>query len=378
MSVSGVHDTVVVGAGLMGAASAAALTRRGRSVLVLEQFAPGHAYGSSHGSSRIVRRAYADATYTRLAGRAFELWRELELSCDAIILRMLGALDFGPGRAVPMVAANLAASGVAHQVLPAAEAEQRWPGMRFAGDVLFHAQGGTMDPARAIEVFLASAVAGGADVRHSTGVRRIAIHDDHARLELSDDSSVRCAQVVIAAGAWVSSLVGDLAPLPPLHVSEQQVFHFPRLDPSAPPWPSVIHKDADEVYHLAGGRDGGHGDDRKVGYHDHGLTTTALGRPGAIDPVLRAAITEYVARWLPGLDPAPRAEATCLYTRTPSENFVLDRVGPLVVCSPCSGHGAKFAPLIGELVADVVAGADAPERFRFAAHDQAVDAHVSL
>ena len=86
-------------------------------------------------------------------------------------------------------------------------------------------------------------------------------------------------------------------------------------------------------------------------------------------PGARQRVVEYVRRWLPGLEPTPRGETTCLYTSTPSEDFIIDRVGPLVVCSPCSGHGAKFAPLIGELVAGLVTGsAGVPDRFRLAAH----------
>ena len=132
---------------------------------------------------------------------------------------------------------------------------------------------------------------------------------------------------------------------------------------------------------LGGGRDGGPGDDRKVAEHDGGVPTTAAA-PHAVDPSSRQRVVDYVQRWLPGLDPAPRNEATCLYTETPSEDFVLDRVGDLVVCSPCSGHGAKFAPLIGELVADLVTGAGAaggvPDRFRLAWHARAHAASVSL
>jgi len=85
-------------------------------------------------------------------------------------------------------------------------------------------------------------------------------------------------------------------------------------------------------------------------------------------------MVDYVRRWLPGLDPRPRSEATCLYTTTSTEDFVLDRVGSLVICSPCSGHGAKFAPLIGELAADLVTSpgsAEIPERFRLASHASA-------
>ncbi len=357
---------VVVGAGLAGAASAWALARRDVPVVVLEQFARGHTHGSSHGSARIVRRAYGDGLYTRLTGRAFELWQDVEAASGASILRMLGGLDFGPRRNVPRVADHLRAAGVPHEVLPAGEAAARWPGLLFDGDVVYHSQAGTMDADRAVEALLSLAGARGAEIRPETAA--VAVAGD--RVQLADGSSLATRCVVVAAGGWVGPLLAGLVDLPPLRVTQQQVFHFPRRDVSAPPWPSVIHEAAAEsVYHLAGGRDGGPGDDRKIGIHTGGRETTAAGRDGVVDPAARTAVVEYVQRWLPGLDPTPSSEITCLYTDTPSEDFVLDRVDGLVVCSPCSGHGAKFAPLIGELVAGLVVGdGDVPERFRLARH----------
>src|SRR5579875_2794151 len=118
-------DVVVIGAGLAGAGAAWSLSRRGRSVLLLEQFDPGHVRGSSHGSARIVRRVYGDALYVSLSGKAFELWREVELASGQRLLRILGGLDFGPQRRVPAVAQILAELGVDHEVLPAPEAERR-------------------------------------------------------------------------------------------------------------------------------------------------------------------------------------------------------------------------------------------------------------
>jgi sarcosine oxidase len=370
-------DVVIVGAGLSGAAAAWALSRRGRSVVLLEQFEPGHARGSSHGSARIVRRAYGDGLYVTLTGRAFELWRELEISSGSTLLRMLGGLDFGPGRDVPGIASLLAEARVPHEVLPAVEAERRWPGMLFEGDVLFHPQAGTVDAAAAVSTFVSLAASLGADVRYSTPAVSVS---SAGVVELSDGSSLTAACVVAAAGAWVEPLLGPVVPLPSLRVTQQQIFHFPRADPTAPPWPSAIHEStARAVYHLAGGRDGGAGDDRKIGEHDGGTATTAAARSGTVDPASRERVVSYVRRWLPGLSPEPRSEASCLYTETPSEDFVLDRVGPVVVCSPCSGHGAKFAPVIGELVADLVcASGDVPGRFRLASHASGRAGSVSL
>ena len=372
-------DVVIIGAGLSGAATAWATAAPGRSVLVLEQFVTAHAHGSSHGSARIVRRAYGDELYTRLTGQAFELWSELERLSGATVLRMLGGLDFGPHRDVAAVARHLAAAGVAHEVLDAAEAQRRWPGMRFDGEVVYHGQAGTMDPEVAVAAFLSLAGARGAQVMSQTAATSVRVVGDRAVVSLADGSQISASTAVIAAGAWVGPLVGSLVALPRLRVTQQQVFHFPRLDTTATPWPSVIHEDARPIYHLAGGRDGGPGDDRKIGEHDGGNETTAATRDGQVQPDSRARVVEYVKRWLPGLDPTPRGEATCLYTQTPTEDFILDRVGPLVVCSPCSGHGAKFAPLIGLLAGGLVDGTgEVPGRFRLAGHVAGRTGSVSL
>ena len=370
-------DVVIVGAGLMGAAAAWALTRRGVGVLAIDQFEPGHVKGSSHGTARIVRRAYADRLYVELAGRAFELWDTIEAASRTPLIRLTGGLDFGPNRALDVIAAHLSAANMPVELLSAGEAETRWPGMVFDGDVLFHPQAGTLDADAAIATLLVLASVSGAEVRHGCRVVSLEPTPDGATLVLEDGAPIRARHVVVAAGAWVRELVGGLVTLPPIHVTQQQVFHFPRLAPEQPPWPSTIHEDATAIYHLAGG---GAADDRKLGEHvTRGVPTTADTRSFVVDSDARARAVDYVRRWLPGLSPEPRDEATCLYTTTPSEDFILDNAGPLIVCSPCSGHGAKFAPLIGELVASLVLGNDSvPARFSLAAHLAGQAGSVSL
>ncbi|MFD5316437.1 FAD-dependent oxidoreductase [Streptomyces sp. NPDC127098] len=362
-------DVAIVGAGLMGSAAAWAATRRGRSVALLERFAIGHDHGSSHGSARIVRRAYADPLYVRLTGRAMELWRELEQDADARLLRITGGVDHGPGGEPGAVAAALAACGVAHETLPAAEAERRWPGLRFEGQVVHQPDAGTVDAAAAVAAFVDLAGRRGADVRAETPVDRIVVEgEDRARIETAA-GPLTARRVVVAAGAWTAGLLGELLPLPPLTVTQEQVFHFPRREAASADWPVVIHDGELSVYSLAGGRDGGPGNGRKIAEHHGGRATTADTRDGLVDPAARARIVDYVRRWLPGLEPEPFNEATCLYTSTPNEDFLLDRVGPLVVCSPCSGHGAKFAPLIGELATDLADDRPSPDhRFTLEAH----------
>ncbi|WP_246204522.1 FAD-dependent oxidoreductase [Streptomyces tailanensis] len=362
-------DVAVVGAGLMGAATAWAATRRGLSVAVLERFDAGHDKGSSHGSARIVRRGYREPMYVRMTGQAMELWRELEADSSRELLRIVGGIDHGRGRDPEGIAATLAAAGVPHELLPSEEAARRWPGLRFDGPVLFHPEAGTVDAGGAVAAFLARAGGRGAEMRERTAVRRITPLGENAVQLDTGQGTITARRAVIAAGAWVADLLGDLVPLPELTVTQQQVFHFPRRDPTAPPWPVVVHKDALSTYSLPGGRDGGPLDGRKIAEHDAGGPTSADTRDGRVDPAARERITAYVRQWLPGLVPEPFNEATCLYTSTPNEDFVLDRRGPLVVCSPCSGHGAKFAPLIGEMAVDLVLDRPAPEpRFTLAAH----------
>lgn len=372
-------SVVIIGAGLMGAACAWSLARRGIPVVVLEQFGIGHLQGSSHGSSRIVRRAYSDPLYVRLTGEAFELWRSLEMSTGARLLRMMGGLDFGPRRDVAEVAANLSAAGVAHEVLSAAAAQARWPGMRFDSDSVFHPEAGTLDADAAVRTMLAEAVRLGAIVHQETAATALRLENGGVRVECSGGPSFTSRCAVAATGAWVGPLLDGVIDLPPLRVTQQQVFHFPRVDPRQPPWPTVIHAGRWAVYHLPGGRDGGPRESRKLGVHDGGSPATATGRDGIVSAVSRTRAVEYVRQWLPGLDPEPHSETTCLYTETASQNFLIDRVGPVVVCSPCSGHGAKFAPLVGEYVADLVTGAgQVPERFLLRTHALGRAGSVSL
>ena len=365
-------DVVVIGAGLMGAMTAMAASGRGQRVLIVERYAPGHPLGSSHGSARIIRRAYPDDFYVRLTGRAFELWTDLERRSGSNLLRMTGGLDHGPARDIGGMGRRLAAASADFELLDTPTAEIRWPGMRFEGDVLFHPQAGTVDCDLAVAAALSVARTTGAVLAHHTAVESIRVEGDTALVDTSR-GTVRACTVVLAAGAWMEELAAVVqgAPfrLPPLRVSQQQVFHFARHN-GVPEWPTSLHKGELSTYSLPGGRDGGPGGARKVAEHDAPASdTTVSDRSGAIDPARRSRIVDYVKFWMPGLVPEPFAEATCLYTSTENQDFLLDRVGPFVLCSPCSGHGAKFAPLIGEMTAELVVGNGSPEpRFTLTAH----------
>jgi monomeric sarcosine oxidase len=369
-------DLIVVGAGLAGSAAAWAASARGMSVVVLEAFGPGHRRGSSHGSARIFRRAYPDPLYVRLTGRAEPLWRQLEAESGATLLQLTGGLDFGALRDPVTLHEVLTSCGVPADLLTPAEAAQRWPGISFdspaaaPGPVMFHADAGVLDPDRAIAAMLGLAASRGADVRFDTPVTHLAATPScDGALVHTDSGTFTAPAVVVAAGAWLAPLLGGLVSLPPLRVTQEQACHLaPRA--AGAPWPVFIYRGAARhFYGLPAGRDGEVPGAVKLGEHHGGAVTTAAGRDGVVDAAGRDRAIAFAASRLPGLAPEPVGEITCLYTTTVSEDFILDRRGPFVVASPCSGHGAKFAPLLGEIIADLAAGKPAPDpRFTLAAH----------
>ena len=356
---------------MVGLAAAWALTRRGVQVRVLEGRRLSHRAGSSHGSSRIFRRGYPQQDYVALTGRAQELWSELGAEVGRPLLHRTGGIDHGRGRQLGRLKNMFDRQGVPHELMSAAAAEQRWPGMRFTTDVLFHPEAGVINADVTVQSLAAAARARGAEVEEQVEVEDVRQVGSQVDVTTAG-GRIRARRVVVAAGAWVAEILpSEIASRFPEHtVTQQQVFHLPRRDVSQD-WPVLIHRagDApdDEIYALPSGSDGGDAPAVKIGEHERGAPTTARTRDFVVDAAARQRMTDYVQRWLPGLVPEVAAETTCLYTTTADRDFVLDRVGGVVVASPCSGHGAKFTPVLGELLADL-ALTDTPTSPRFALH----------
>jgi glycine/D-amino acid oxidase-like deaminating enzyme len=183
------------------------------------------------------------------------------------------------------------------------------------------------------------------------------------------DRSWQAPVVVVAAGAWLAPLLGGQVPLPPLVVTQQEAFQFAPTAPDVTA-PVFIYYGETVMYGLPAGRDGQVPGAIKMGKHDLTTVTTGDDRDGIVSPAIREEVRAFVREKLEFLDPDPVGEVTCLYTSTATEDFILDRRGPFVICSPCSGHGAKFAPLTGEIVADLACGGPtADPRFTLAAHE---------
>jgi sarcosine oxidase len=359
-------DVVIIGGGAMGSAAAWQLARRGADVILLEQFEPGHTRGGSHGSSRIVRLAYTDPFYVELAATAMARWDELENEAGERLLVETGVVDHGDRPTVQALAAAMDAVGHPAEWLSPREAGRRWPGLAFDGDVLHQRRGGRVHADRAVAALQRLAAGHGAEIRH--GVRVESISPVRSGVDVRTPSGTLSAnQVVVAAGAWAANLLAGAVALPELTVSLEQPVHFQPFDPSVP-WPSFIHHQADAATRAGLSPRGAYGlaspDGVKVGFHGVG---PVIAPDGGRDPDLAAVaeIQDYVRRWVPGADPDTAEPAPCLYDMTETSDFVIDRVDDIAVAAGFSGHGFKFTPEIGRIVADLMLdGSPPPERFR--------------
>lgn len=366
---------VVIGAGLAGAATAWQLASRGHQVTVLERDRPAGMRGSSHGSARILRYAYPDPFYVRLMRDARVLWDRLERTTGARLVTPTGSVDSGLVRRPVELAHVLERVGIDHELMSARAAADRWPEMSFDSDVLFHPAAGVVDAEVAVRTMLDLAVAHGAVVHEGWTAASLQRAGASFRVTSDDGRRVDGDSVVVGAGGWLPELLAALPlpraaldRIPPLRVRQEQVFHFPYSDgPPARPVPTSIHMDERmQVYALPGGRDV-EGRGHKVAEFDGGrVIPSAAHQDGRVDPANRARVVDWVRRNLPGVEPVPYAESTCLFTSTPTEDFVIDRMEGITIVSPCSGHGAKFAPLIGSLAADAATGERVEPRFAFA------------
>jgi sarcosine oxidase len=346
-----VVDVVVVGAGLAGAATAWQLARRGREVVVLDRFERGHARGSSHGTERIVRLGYTAVEYVELGLEAMQGWRELEADAGTTLLHVTGAIDAGYDDELAAVEAAYRACKVTFEWLEAAAAAERWPGLRFEGSVLHQPDGGWVRADLALDAFLDGAVLRGARLRFESPVVAMERAGDGLRV-VTDDGSVVAPVVVLAAGAWAPDLLTGLLPLPDLTVTEELVAYFRRREPDRP-WPCFIYRAAPLLYGLPGPHQR-----IKAGEHQTGPVVHPDERTFELRPEARQRLRDAVEHWLPGVDPEPVDAVTCLYATGPGDDLVLDRVGPVVVASGLGGHGFKFGPALGRILADL---ADPPD-----------------
>jgi sarcosine oxidase len=371
-------DTVVIGGGAMGSAAAWALARRGRQVTLLEQFGPGHHNGASHGSTRNLNPGYHRPEYVAMLAEALALWDELEQDSGERLLTRTGIVNHGPDPRLPLVQAALTEAGIRAESLRPDEAAERWRGIRFDQQVLFMPDGGQLNPEAALPAFQRLAAARGAEIRHHTRVAELEIMDDGVRLTVEAGGTggttevVTAGQAVVTAGAWTAKLLARAAGsgtvrLPQLTVTQEQPAHFRVADEQAV-WPGFNHTpgsgpDYRNWYSPVYGMQTP-GEGIKAGWHGVGPVVDPDRRSFLPEPVQLAALQDYARTWLPGVDADSLEAISCTYTTTPDEDFILDRIGSLVIGAGFSGHGFKFTPVVGRILADLATGTrPAPQIF---------------
>jgi sarcosine oxidase len=360
------YDVIIAGLGAMGSAAACHLAKRGRRVLGLDRFQPPHQSGSSHGSTRIIREAYFEhPLYVPLVQRAYELWMELEKEAGRQLLLQTGGLMLGEPGGVLVRGAQRSAEEhhLLYKLLSAAEVRRQFPGFKPADNMVavWEPRAGILFPDLAIKTHLELAARHGADLRFNAQVLEWQPQNDGVLVRTGSDT-YHAKQLLLSVGAWTSSLLGDLDL--PLTVERQVMCWFePSLqaDMFQPQHCPIFICEHEPRRFFYGFPD--IGDGVKIGVHHEGASSS----PDRLDREIKQYETETARDVLRGLLPDAagmlRSSVVCMYTNTPDEHFLFDyhpRYPQVLIASPCSGHGFKFSPVIGELAARLFCGGKSP------------------
>lgn len=352
-----VYDVIVIGAGGIGSAAAYHCARAGLQVLLLEQFTVGHSRGSSHGGSRIIRYTHDRVDYADQMPATFALWRELEAESGAHLLQMTGGLYLGPEDEPWLVNARqaLVELNFPHRVLVGDELAHAYPQFHLppGWHALEQADSGILAASRAVAVMVSQAVRHGASVRELAPVAGVAPEADGAVVRLVSGETFAARRVIIAAGPWADRFLDRMVHLDiALRVTHQQVAYFPVRDANAfalGSFPLFIVTHDPHFYGFPI-------------YERRGAIKVALEQterivnpddPRQVDTNLTARLSEIIAQFLPGVEPTPVAVEPCLYTETPTRDFVVDRhptYPQIVFAAGFSGRGFKHTIAIGQLL----------------------------
>lgn len=352
-------DVIVAGVGGMGSAACYHLARRGKRVLGLERFDVPHAMGSSHGVNRIIRLAYYEApAYVPLLRRSYELWRELQSGFGEQLLHITGSIDASApdGEVFAGSLRSCELHDLPHEVLTGAQLSERFPGYRLPPDhsAVLQPEGGFVLSERAIVAHVEGAIEAGATIRAREPVVEWATTTAGVRVRTAK-GVYEAEQLIVSAGAWSAALLPELVELA---VPERQVLAW-----FQPAERALFQPERFPVFNLTVE------EGRYYGFPVYGIPGFKVGRYHHLDERIdpdawdrepndadEAVLREFTARYFPLANGPAMTLKSCIFTNTPDEHFIVDRLGPhpaVIVASPCSGHGYKFCPIIGEILADL-------------------------
>lgn len=352
------YDVIVIGLGGMGSAAAAHLAKRGQRVLGLEQYERNHANGSSHGVSRIIREAYFEAPeYVPLVQRAYTLWRELEKETGRFLLTVTGGLNIGTPES-EFVTGSLASAklhDLPYEYLNPAEVAERFPGFKLTDDLVavYEPNAGYLKPEGCQLAHFHIATKYGGELHFEEAVREWVATDAGIRVTTSK-GEYEAQKLVIAAGPWAGQVMADLGL--PLTVRRIVNVHF------SPEQRDLFRSQNCPVYlmQVAEGDYYGFpifpGRGLKIGRHDIGEQTTPQTIRRSVDASEIKMLREVLDKYMPGASGMVKETLTCMYTDTPDSHFIID-LHPehrnVAIACGFSGHGFKFASVIGEVLADL-------------------------
>ena len=354
------YDVVVVGLGGMGSSAAYHLAARGQRVLGLEKFTPAHDRGSSHGGSRIIRQSYfEDPAYVPLLLRAYELWEKLAKDSGREVYRVTGGLFSGPPDCLTVAGSRRAAEewALPHDVLDAGQVSSRFPNFTLPqGNIaVYEAMAGFARPESTVQAHIDLALAEGATLHFGEEVLEWSETAGGVRVT-TDRGTYTAAQVVICPGAWAPQLLAEFNI--PITVERQVLYWLDPVGGTAPfeNQPIFIDENAagEQIYGFPAidGAAGG----VKVAFFRKGIVCTPETIDRVVHPLEVAEMRDRVSDLLPALDGPCVDTATCMYSNTPDEHFVIarhpDSANVTVACG-FSGHGFKFVPVVGEILADL-------------------------
>jgi monomeric sarcosine oxidase len=353
-------DVIVVGGGVMGCAAAYHLAKDGQRVMLLERFAIGNRSGSSHGASRLFRLLHDGTDYVQLARAAYSLWRELETESDGQLLQQVNGLDLGSPHTLEGFRTTMQAAGVSFEQLDRDETMRRFPHFALPEDTIgfYQPDYGLLAADRCVATLAAQARQHGATIVEGQTVQHISASSSSVQVR-TDQAAYNAERLILSVGSWMRPLMRQLHLDLPLTVTKEMDTFYRPSDPAA------FMPDHFPIFrHHATGMAARWGNGFPI--FEHAGVKIVLDCTGrvvdpddpdrSVDPSQLDMVRAYVASILPTLGDEIIETETCRYTMTPDEDFILDRhpAHPqIVIASPCSGHGFKFAPLIGRILADL-------------------------
>jgi len=354
------YDVAIVGLGAMGSAALYAIAARGQRVIGFDRFQLADSRSSSFGESRIIRLAYSEnPAYVPLLRGAYRAWRRLEEATGESVLILTGILEAGApgGTQVEGSLRSAEEHDLPHERLTPRQVSDRFPAFRVPSDwtCVFSPDGGVLLPEKAIGLFVALAQSLGATTRLNTRVLEVQPAGDGVRIKLEDGEVIEAASTIISAGPWIADLVPQLRHR--LTLTRQPLLWFDPLDAHLvrpDRMPVFLFQEKDQVGY---GLPDVCGSGVKAAFHSSGGPLISADQPRVeVSKSEEMALRAFLQRYVPPAAGAVHRTSLCAYTRSPDGHFVLGlhpEAPQIVLASPCSGHGFKFASIIGEILADL-------------------------